>query len=271
MAAENAAETAPETAESGAARERSTIEFPYSDLNDGIEVARGVHEVGGTTATLEQLAAQLGNMAVNGGGFRLKTGTAKTFGLVKIGQGSATLTQLGIRIVDPKHESAAKAAAFLAVPLFKGIFETYKGVALPPNEALEAEMVKLGVARKQKERARQTFQRSAQQAGFFWAGANRLVMPKASAGAALLDPDEQVREPIDDTDDAGKRKRERGGGDDGGQRHPFIAGLLKELPEEGKDWPTEERVKWLQAAAMIFDLIYKAGNGKTQKIDVSAK
>lgn len=41
-----------------------------------------------------------------------------------------------------------------------------------------------------------------------------------------------------------------------GSYHPFIQGLLKELPSEGTDWETADRVKWLNAAAMIFDLIY---------------
>jgi hypothetical protein len=39
---------------------------------------------------------------------------------------------------------------------------------------------------------------------------------------------------------------------------PFIAGLLKTLSkDEGDDWSNAERAKWLQAANLIFDLIYK--------------
>jgi hypothetical protein len=46
-----------------------------------------------------------------------------------------------------------------------------------------------------------------------------------------------------------------------GPRHPFIEGLLQTLPEPEDDWPTVARVKWLQTAANIFDLIYKGDGG----------
>lgn len=38
--------------------------------------------------------------------------------------------------------------------------------------------------------------------------------------------------------------------------HPFVEGLLKTLPDPGADWAIGKRVKWLQAASNIFDLIY---------------
>lgn len=38
--------------------------------------------------------------------------------------------------------------------------------------------------------------------------------------------------------------------------HPFIEGLLKTLPQPDTDWPIAGRVKWLQAASHVFDLIY---------------
>src|SRR5205814_525326 len=39
--------------------------------------------------------------------------------------------------------------------------------------------------------------------------------------------------------------------------HPSIMGLLMALPEPGKTWDAEGRVKWLRAAVAAFDLIYK--------------
>ena len=42
--------------------------------------------------------------------------------------------------------------------------------------------------------------------------------------------------------------------------HPFVQGLLDSLPEPETNWTVEGRAKWLQAAANIFDLMYK-GNG----------
>lgn len=43
--------------------------------------------------------------------------------------------------------------------------------------------------------------------------------------------------------------------------HPFIEGLLESLPEPGTNWAIEGRAKWLQAAALNFDLMYK-GSGE---------
>lgn len=43
-------------------------------------------------------------------------------------------------------------------------------------------------------------------------------------------------------------------------RHPFIEGLLATLPNQGENWPSKDRVKWLVLAANAFDLIYKGGN-----------
>jgi hypothetical protein len=68
--------------------------------------------------------------------------------------------------VDPQQEREARARAFLSVPLYKAIYDKYKGGVLPPAAALERDVVGLGVAEKQTGRARQVFERSAEQTGF---------------------------------------------------------------------------------------------------------
>jgi hypothetical protein len=55
------------------------------------------------------------------------------------------------------------------------------GVLPGQAAAMERELVGLGVSDKVKDRARQTFERSAEQAGFFAHGRNRLVMPGIGA------------------------------------------------------------------------------------------
>jgi hypothetical protein len=229
-------------------RERSTIEFPYLDLDAAIEVAKGVHQVSGTSCGWDQLAAKMGQTA-KGGGFRLRVMTAKTFGLVTYGQGTVTLTELGQRLNDPQQEKAAKADSFLRVPLYNKIYEQFKNGTLPPADALENEIVKMGVAPKQKGKARQAFQRSANSAGYFWSGSNRLVRPSIKSSAATT----PAVEPEPDTSEK-KKKRED---DDTDRRHPLIEGLLKELPLPQAEWTTEDRKKWLEMASTIFNVIYK--------------
>src|SRR5205807_238723 len=135
---------------------------------------------------------------------------------------------------------------FLRVPLYRAIYDSHKGGTLPPPSGLETEMFNLGVVKKATERARQVFQKSAQQAGFLAYGTDRLVLP-ATGGTPLPAP---TTPPLGDPK---PHDRHKGGGDGGGGRHPFIEGLLKELPPEGADWATVDRVKWLKTAAMLFE------------------
>src|SRR5438309_1563240 len=162
---------------------RSTIRFPYADQDAAIRVARGVHHFG-TSCTLAQLAAQLGGMTVNGGGFRQMVSAAQIFGLITLARQTVTLTVLGQRINDPDQEKAARAESFLAVPLYREVFDRFAeaGGKLPPQAGLEAEMVRLGVLPKIVDRARQVFQRSAQLAGFLAFGPDKLVMPATGGG-----------------------------------------------------------------------------------------
>jgi hypothetical protein len=249
---------AAETPESGE-RERSTVVFTYNDLDDAVTVAKGVHQVGGSSCEADALAAHL-NMAATGGGFRMKLLAAKTFGLINYTKDAIRLTPLGQRACDAALEPAARAEAFLNVELFLKIYEKYKGWTLPPsNEALEAEMVTLGVAAKQKDKARQVFQRSAKQAGFFAHGPTKLIKP--SIGAPI---------PSEIPKDEEKDKSGKGGDGGGGDYPPFIKGLLKSLPAEGAEWKLDARRKWLQLAANAFDLMY-VGENESREIQITIK
>lgn len=234
-------DTAPGSA---SGRERSTIEFPYGDLEDAIEIARAIHINAGTSCTPEQLAGYMGQM-VSSGAFRLKVSAARVFGLVQTERGTITLTNLARQTVDQSQEREARAQAFLTVPLYRAIYEKFKGHMLPPRAALEREMANLGVAQKQTDRARQAFERSAEQAGFFAHGADRLVMP-----SGINRPETA---PVDTPITASKSNS---GGDEP-PLHPFIRGLLETLPPPHSEWAVPERVKWLETAASIFGLIYK--------------
>jgi hypothetical protein len=246
---------APEVEETSASkRERSSIQFPYGDLDSAIETVRAVHSIGGQSCEVEQLAGYF-NVAPTGGGFSMRLSHPRIFGLSEYARGRMSLTPLGLRIIDPSQEAAARAEAFLTVPLYRAIYEKYKGYQLPPAAALEREMQAMGVSSKQTDKARQAFDRSARQAGFYWASNDRLTLPVTKA--------KPETRPLDDDGSAKEENKLGGNGGGGGQYHPFIQGLLKELPDPGSDWPHAKRIKWLRLAASAFDMIYE-GEGSIE-------
>jgi hypothetical protein len=232
-------------AETEAGRGRSTIEFPYGDLEDAEELTQALHSNAGTTSTVEQLAAYMGQ-AARGGGFRTRITTAKTFGLIDNPRGQVVLTELGSKMVDPKLQSIARVESFLKVPLFAALFNKFKSGVLPPRAALTREIQTLGVIETQADRARQAFERSAERAGFFAHGRDRLVMPVVHAAKSEKPKDEDKTE---------KPKRSGSGGD-GGDFDPLLWGLLSRLPSTDTEWPIEARVTWLKALVTNFDILY---------------
>jgi hypothetical protein len=232
------------------ARQRSTIGFPYADLNAAVDLANAIHDhVGSGDCDDDQLAAW-SNQSVKSSGFRTQIYAARMFGVLEGESSRHRLSELGRSIVDPNHTREARAKAFLLVPLYKAIFDSHRGGVIPPTAALEREMVGLGVAEKQKERARQVFERSAEQAGYFEHGRNRLVMPGIAQGSSREDEKPQ--------------EESHGGGNGGGGKEPpidpIIAGLLARLPPSGEVWPIAERKLWLQLLEGSFQLIYKDAN-----------
>src|SRR5579883_3226207 len=158
-------------------RKMSSIAFPYYDLENIMEIARKIHEQAGhQPCEVADLAGWLGQ-TITSGTFRLRMSAARMFGLIKGDRGQVQLSDIGIRAVDPATERQARAEAFLSVELYRAIYEKFRGKMLPSQSGLENEMVALGVAEGQKDKARQTFERSARQARFFDHGADRLVMP----------------------------------------------------------------------------------------------
>ena len=247
-------EEAASQGESEAARRtRSTIGFPYNDQDDAMEVIQAIHSNAGIECHIKQLAGYL-KQTPTSGTFRIRVYTARSFGFIEIERGGKIrLTGLAQLAADPDQEAAARAESFLTVPLYDAIFDKYEGYTLPPPKALEREMISLGVAPKQADRARRAFERSAQQAGFFAQGSDRLVKP------AFKDKAPPLTRPIS----GAPKQHGRDGGDDGGARdlHPFIRGLLETLPEPRTKWGAKDRLKWLNAAAQIFDLIYEGADG----------
>jgi hypothetical protein len=229
-------------------RQQSTIQFPYGDLDSAVEVATALFEnAAGGPCTQDQLVAYLGHTEASGT-FRQKVSTAKIFSLIEgAGVGEVRLTDLGFRVVDRTQERQARAEAFLSVELYRKLFEDFKGRMLPPRPApLERTFENYGVAPKQKDKARQAFERSAQQAGFFDHGRDRLVMPSGATTAERGEPKKTAP-----TGDGGDRQDTEIRGLD-----PLIQGLLKRMPSPPGAWPVSDRARWLQTLAMNLSFIY---------------
>lgn len=246
-------------AEAAAKVARSEIQFPYVDLEGAIDVAKAIISKGGVPLERDQLAAALGLVA-NSGNYSIRTAAAKQFGLTETFAGKTQLTPLGYEILDPPRAASAKVRAFLEVPLYKRVYDEYRGKQLPPRpHGLESAFVSFGVAPKQKDKARQVFERSARMAGFFpTASEDRLVAPAVAddeedsnsssfspAGSATLSVVPAPRTP---------------------RHHPFIEGLLERLPPPDTDWPADRQAKWLEAAANIFSLLYKSDGGNLRVV-----
>ena len=231
----------------GQGRQRSTISFPYADLNSAIALVQAIHgNVGLGDCDDAQLAAWT-NQSVKSSTFRVQLAAARLFGLMATdGGGRHRLTELGRAAIDPNKSREARARAFLMVPLFKAVFENYNGGVLPPAAALARDMVGLGVAEKTKDRARQIFERSAEQGGFFASGRDRLVMPGFAIGMEA--PVEEQRDEHADSTKVGS----------GGGKDPLINALIQKLPTVGQPWPADERVTWLQMISMAFQMAYGA-------------
>jgi hypothetical protein len=169
----------------------SAIQFPYTDLSDAIAVAEGARKGGGVALTRDQLAAAM-NMAPGGGGFATKVATARIFGVIDSSSGKYQLTDLGDEIVDASRHADAKVRAFMAVPLYKRIYDEFRGKLLPPRpHGLERAIVSFGVTEKNAGAARLAFEKSARLAGLYPGGnEDRLVMPFGIGAAAADVPDE---------------------------------------------------------------------------------
>jgi hypothetical protein len=245
-------------------RQRSKIGFPYVSLKDATALVEAIHgNVGANECDDAQLAAWTGQ-STKSSGFRVQVSSARMYGLITTEGTKHKITDLGQMIIDPTRMREAKAVAFLNVPLNKAIFEKYKTGILPPNAAaLEREMVSLGVSSKVTDRARVSFEKSAEQAGFFEHGKNRLVMP------GFIQARDPVREEPKDETGGGGGGGDGGSGADGLNLDPLLIALLKKIPSAEKGWNAAQRVRWFRTFAMNVSQIYDTDDQPVEmKIDL---
>lgn len=225
-------------------RGRSTVPFPYAALSDGEAVARELQNYGGG-ASPEDLANALGQKA-RSGAFRQKVSSARLFGLVSVARGEVSLTPLGRRILDPERRDAARVQAFFNVPFYKDVFETYRGETLPKPSALDADFVRRGVSPKSASTSRQVFLRSAELAGFFLRGPNRLILPPVGASGVPGAAGERDKSPP-----AEKTSR----GDSAGATTtlaPALESLWLTLLRDGAGWDAARVKAYVDGARNVY-------------------
>lgn len=249
-------------------RAKNGIQFPYRDLESSVTVAKTIADAGAQSMWPKELAAALEN--AEAGNFYNRVASARMFGFVTNKRGTAyQLTELAYAILstDGRKQRDARVRAFLNVPLYQQIYETYKGGSLPLRpHGLQDAFILAGVPSKVADRARQAFERSARFAGFFEAGEDRLTLPpldwkappmgsldlRAAPRAtprpsvieevamppakATISPEEPAKVLAADSD--------------------FVRGLMKALPPVGEKWPRARRVEWLKIAISTFNLLY---------------
>lgn len=263
----------------GKPRAKSGVSFPYWDLASAIEVAKVIHERAGGASDTNQLAQMLGYSGVSNGSFRTRVSAAKMFGLIEDGDDrKLRVSARGRRVVapiTPVDGKKARAEAFLAVDLFKRVYEQYKGTTLPENVGLknlfanEYTMVKDRISPTVR-----ILRDSAEQAGMFEAGGpgnrSRLAMPLGVDMTAVNDP--VTGEKRDDENGGGSGGSGGGSGSGGGKGEsggsaggwmaaaesidPAIVGLLMRLPEGGTPMTQKRRKALIDAFTNVVNFIY---------------
>ena len=239
----------------GRQRPQSKTRFPYRKLSEAVRVAHEIHDAGGSCAR-DQLAALMGHKSTRSGSFVTRLGSAKMFGLVeKASDGKFRTTQRGKDIVAPvssQREAKAKVDAFLAVELFRRVYQQHEGSGLPGEAGLRNLLESdYGVI---KSRIRPTVRimlDSAEYAGFFDTAGDRsrMVIPVALSG------DDLPRTPRS-RDPKRERSGGKGGGDGSGEIEMALRGLLRSLPAAGTPMSAKRRDTLVSAFTGVIAYLY---------------
>ena len=223
--------------------------FPSAPLKDIATVARAINGRGGR-CRFDELAAALGQTSKNSGAFRLKTAAARMFGVVETEGGELVLTDLGRRLSAPSNEAEALVEAFMNVRLYGSLFDRYAadGNKLPTNDVIEDDMIRLEVPAHNAQKARQVFLRSAEDAGFFRSGRDRLIRP-STASSTIAGRRGDVPEPKTPTAPTHAEAVPMA-------EPALMQGLVAKLPPEGARFTPRQRQLWLDAAKRILDFVY---------------
>ena len=186
-------EAAPATSEGKRKVARSSTKFPVYSLVESVAVADAVHKRGGGSADHDHLAVYLGYKGPKNGSYINRVSAARLFGLVA-GEGTITLTQRGQAVLMPQFPRDAEQAlvdAFFSVPLYKAVFDHFKGQELPPEFGMKnAFRLTWGIVPGRLDQAYKAFIDSAETAGFFNTRGTRTQLIIPVIGAASPGPDQ---------------------------------------------------------------------------------
>ena len=160
----------PEAASAEKAK-RSETRFPAYALADSVEVARLIHTRGGGAASSDQLATFLGYKSTNNGSYLARISAARSFGLVNRNGEAFVPSDRAHLILSPTYPQDAKRGlldAFFEIPLFRKVYEDFKGKELPPEFGIKnALRTQHGVIAGRIDVAFKVLMESAETAGFF--------------------------------------------------------------------------------------------------------
>lgn len=231
--------------------------FPYYDLAEALKIVRIIHTKCGGSCSVDQIAGELDQTA-GSGAFRLRLSAVVQFGLIRRGEGRIVLTDLGEQALSDEESPIVRLEAFFSIGLYKRVYEAYQGKILPSAKGLESKLKELGVVEGQVERARQVLLKSAEVAGLFGYGKDRLVKPTLSVGRVAR----EVSVGSEELSDSGAPQVARN--DRATTLHPAIAGMLDELPAKGTGWSIEGLDEWVDALKSVLRVVYKVrSNGRT--------
>lgn len=243
---------------------KSELAYPYFDLDDSVAVARAVHEQGGGTCSRDHLAVALKYSTTKSGGFLARIYAAKTFGLIELHGDAVSLTDRARRILHPVMETdelTGRVEAFMGVPLFAKVFETFKGGSLPPEVGLQNMLrTQCGIVDDRVKPALRVLLDSADQAGFFRASGDRtrMISPNVAPPPGRQESASAAPESVKN-----EQKSAHGGGGDGSPPgvHPAIVAILRELPRSGTEWPKTKKDRFMTGFRGILDIVYPDPEG----------
>lgn len=249
-------EQAPSTKGAGS-KPKSGVSYPYYDLDQSVEVANVIHEKAGGNCTREQLAPLLGYSGTKNGGFLSRLSAAKTFGLVQEDGGNLRITERAQNIlspVTPEDTKRARIEAFLAVELFRNVYEKFKGTTLPADVGLKnLFQTTYKIVPDRIAPALRVLMDSAATAGFLSANRDRMTMPIVKGVGSEQKPPPETPPPADE---ANKGK----GGSGGGEPPPGIPSaiyeLMREFPPAGTTMSAKKRTNLVSALTALMTVLY---------------